>query len=102
MATLRTRLTVAYGAALTGGLIIFAIALYVVRVASSVDALGPTAIGQADRVMQPLRAWVLNGHPLVEEQPSLDPSEQTIRSLTGTSELAEELGRIDPPGRVVR
>jgi two-component system, OmpR family, sensor kinase len=97
MATLRTRLTVAYGAALTGGLIVFAIALYVVRVASGVDALGPTAIGQADRVLQPLRAWVLNGHPLVEEQPSLDPSDQTIRSLTGSAQSI--VGRI--PGYFV-
>ena len=38
MATLRTRLTVTYGAALIGGLIVFAVALYVVRVASGVDA----------------------------------------------------------------
>ena len=33
MATLRTRLTVAYGFALIGGLIVFAVALWTVRVA---------------------------------------------------------------------
>src|SRR5215212_5820000 len=84
MATLRTRLTVTYGAALIGGLIVFAVALYVVRVASAVDALGPAAIGQGDRVLQPLRAWVLNDHPLVEEQ--VDSMGATVRSLTGSAQ----------------
>ena len=68
MATLRTRLTVAYGFALIGGLIVFAVALWTVRVASGIDALGPTAIEQGDRVLEPLRAWVLNDHPLLEDQ----------------------------------
>jgi two-component system, OmpR family, sensor kinase len=84
MATLRTRLTVTYGAALIGGLIVFAVALYVVRVASGVDALGPTAIGQGDRVLQPLRNWALNDHPLVEEQ--VDSTGATVRSLTGSAQ----------------
>jgi two-component system OmpR family sensor kinase len=90
MATLRTRLTVTYGAALIGGLIVFAVALYVVRVASGVDALGPTAIGQGDRVLQPLRAWVLNDHPLVEEQ--VDSTGATVRTLTGSAQSI--VGRI--------
>ncbi|PYP78414.1 MAG: hypothetical protein DMD35_11350 [Gemmatimonadetes bacterium] len=90
MATLRTRLTVTYGAALIGGLIVFAVALYVVRVASGVDALGPTAIGQADRVLQPLRAWVLNAHALVEEQ--VDPTGSAVRTLTGSAQSI--VGRI--------
>ena len=83
MATLRTRLTVAYGFALIGGLIVFAVALWTVRVASGIDALGPTAIEQGDRVLEPLRAWVLNGHPLLEDQ-SVDDSATTRRSLTGS------------------
>ena len=90
MATLRTRLTVTYGAALIGGLIVFAVALYVVRVASGVDALGPTAIGQGDRVLQPLRAWVLNDHPLIEEH--VDSAGATARSLTGSAQSI--VGRI--------
>jgi len=90
MATLRTRLTVTYGVALIGGLIVFAIALYIVRIASSIDALGPTAIGQGDRVLQPLRAWVLNDHPLIDEQ--ADSTGATVRSLTGSAQSI--VGRI--------
>jgi two-component system, OmpR family, sensor kinase len=92
MATLRTRLTATYGVLLIGGLLIFAIALYVVRVASGVDALGPTAISQGDQVLQPLRAWVLNGYPLVEEQPSPDLSGARVRTLTGSAQSI--VGRI--------
>lgn len=92
MATLRTRLTVTYGVLLVGGLLIFAIALYVVRVASGVDALGPTAVSQGDQVLQPLRAWVLNGYPLVEEQPSPDLSGARVRTLTGSAQSI--VGRI--------
>ena len=91
MATLRTRLTVAYGFALIGGLIVFAFALWTVRVASGIDALGPTAIEQADRVLEPLRAWVLNDHPLLEDQPPAD-SAATRRSLTGS--VLSILGRM--------
>ena len=92
MATLRTRLTVTYGATLVGGLLVFAIALYVVRVASGETALGPTAIAQADQVLRPLRDWALNGHPLVEERPSPDFSGARVRSLTGSAQSI--VGRI--------
>jgi two-component system OmpR family sensor kinase len=91
VATLRTRLTVAYGFALIGGLIVFAVALWTVRVASGIDALGPTAIEQGDRVLEPLRAWVLNDHPLLEDQSPAD-SAATRRSLTGS--VLSILGRI--------
>ena len=47
MATLRARLTVTYGFALVGGLIVFAAALYAVRAADEVEALGPVAVGAA-------------------------------------------------------
>ena len=56
MATLRTRLTVTYGAALIGGLTVFAVALYVVRVASGVDALGPAAIDRLACALVPVHA----------------------------------------------
>ena len=92
MATLRTRLTVIYGATLVGGLLVFAIALYVVRVASGETALGPTAIAQADQVLQPLRDWALNGYPVVEERPSPDVSGARVRSLTGSAQSI--VGRI--------
>ena len=72
MATLRTRLTVAYGLALVGGLIVFAVALYSVRAASGVDALGPMAQGEGDRILTQLRAAVLNGIPLTVERSSPD------------------------------
>jgi signal transduction histidine kinase len=91
VATLRTRLTVAYGFALIGGLIVFAIALWTVRVASGIDALGPTAIEQADRVLEPLRAWVLNDHPLLDDQTTAD-SAAARRSLTGS--VLSILGRV--------
>ena len=97
MATLRTRLTVTYGATLVGGLLVFAIALYVVRVASGETALGPTAIAQGDQVLQPLRDWALNGNPLVEEQPPADSTGATVRSLTGSAQSI--VGRI--PGYFV-
>lgn len=74
MATLRTRLTIAYGLALVGGLIVFAVALYAVRAASSVEALGPIAQGEGDRVLIPLRNAVLNRIPLTIERTSLDSS----------------------------
>jgi signal transduction histidine kinase len=92
VATLRTRLTVSYGAALIAGLVTFAVALYFVRVASGVDSLGPTAIVQGDRVLQPLRAWALNGHPLTVEQMESDSSTILRRSLTGS--VLSIVGRI--------
>jgi two-component system, OmpR family, sensor kinase len=97
MATLRTRLTVTYGVTLVGGLLVFAIALYVVRVASGVDALGPTAVAQGDQVLQPLRDWALNGNPLVEDQSPADSSGPTVRSLTSSAQSI--VGRI--PGYFV-
>ena len=92
MATLRTRLTVTYGVLLIGGLLIFAIALYIVRVSTGEKALGPTVIAQGDQVLQPLRDWVLNGHPVVEEQPSPDLSGARVRMLTGSAQSI--VGRI--------
>ena len=86
MATLRTRLTVTYGVLLIGGLLIFAIALYIVRVSTGENALGPTVIAQADQVLQPLRDWALNGYPVVEERPSPDESGARVRSLTGSAQ----------------
>ena len=68
MATLRARLTVTYGLALVGGLIVFAAALYAVRAADEVDALGPVAVGEADRVLTQLRAAALNNIPLTVER----------------------------------
>jgi signal transduction histidine kinase len=92
MATLRTRLTVTYGVLLIGGLLIFAVALYVVRVSTGEKALGPTVVAQGDQVLQPLRDWVLNGYPLVEEQPSPDLSGARVRMLTGSAQSI--VGRI--------
>jgi signal transduction histidine kinase len=82
---------------LIAGLVAFAVALYFVRVASGVDSLGPSAIGQGDRVLEPLRAWVLNGHPLVVEQRDEETGSAPRRSLTGS--VLSIVGRI--PGYYV-
>jgi two-component system, OmpR family, sensor kinase len=85
VATLRARLTVTYGLALVGGLIVFAAALYAVRAADEVEALGPVAVGEADRVLTQLRAAALNNIPLTVARTSdsagvkvLSPSESML------------------------
>jgi hypothetical protein len=57
MATLRARLTVAYGFALVGGLIVFAVALVLVRVASGVERARPDGDRPGRPRAQPLRSW---------------------------------------------
>ena len=69
MATLRARLTVAYGAALVGSLIVFAGALYFARQARAMQELGPVALGQGDRALSYLRAAAMEGKALTIERP---------------------------------
>ena len=64
MATLRSRLTVAYAFALVGSLIVFAVALYVARNARGIQQLGPVALAQGDRALSYLRAATLQGDTL--------------------------------------
>ena len=88
MATLRSRLTVAYGFALVGGLIVFAVALYSVRAANGVQDLGPVALTQGDRALAILRAARQRGDTLTIERPIGDSgskkvlyASETMRSL---------------------
>jgi two-component system, OmpR family, sensor kinase len=78
VATLRARLTVTYGFALVGGLIVFAAALYSVRAASDIQELGPVALAQGDRALTILRAAALGGDTLTVERPLGDASGKTV------------------------
>jgi two-component system, OmpR family, sensor kinase len=55
MASIRTRLTVAYAGALVGALAAFGTALYVARRAAAYQELGRQAIVEADRVLETVR-----------------------------------------------
>ena len=81
MATLRTRLTVAYGFALIGGLIVFAVALCTrARRQRHRRARPHRDRRRATACCEPLRAWVLNDHPLLEEQTPRTPRTARDRS----------------------
>ncbi len=69
MATLRARLTVAYGIALIGSLVVFAVALYFARGARGIQELGPVALGQADRALGALRRGADRGEILTQLRP---------------------------------
>src|SRR5258708_8429770 len=69
MATLRARLTVAYGVALVGSVAVFSGALYVARRASSIDELGLVAFDEGDRALRCLVAAKREGKELTEERP---------------------------------
>src|ERR687895_2995495 len=56
MASIRTRLTIAYAGALVGALAAFAAALYVARRAAADQDLGDRAIVEADRVLDAIRS----------------------------------------------
>jgi two-component system OmpR family sensor kinase len=68
MATLRARLTVAYGFALVGSLIVFAAALFYARSARFDRDIGPVAFGQADRALAYLRTAADRGDTLTTER----------------------------------
>jgi two-component system OmpR family sensor kinase len=56
MASIRTRLTIAYAGALAGTLAAFGTALYVARRAAAYQDLGRQAIAEADRVLEAVRS----------------------------------------------
>jgi two-component system, OmpR family, sensor kinase len=93
VATLRARLTVTYGLALVGGLIVFAAALYAVRAAGEVEALGPVAVGEADRVLTQLRAAALNNIPLTDERTS-DSGGVKLKLLSPSESMLSVVGRM--------
>jgi signal transduction histidine kinase len=88
MATLRARLTVTYGLALVVGLVVFAVALYIVRAANGIEALGPVALSQGDRVLTQLRAAALNGIPLTVERSITDTTASVDSMLAATPDSA--------------
>jgi two-component system OmpR family sensor kinase len=92
VATLRARLTVAYGFALVGGLIVFAAALYVARGARGIRDLGPVALQQGDRALSYLRAASLEGVPLTVERPLGDSAHRT--TVYATEEMRNILERV--------
>jgi signal transduction histidine kinase len=92
VATLRARLTVAYGFALAGSLIIFAGALYFARTARALQELGPVALMQGDRALSYLRAASSQGTPLTREAP--DPTGKHGTRVYATEEMRSLLERV--------
>ena len=92
MATLRARLTVGYAFALVGGLVVFAVALYVARSARGIQQLGPVALAQGDRALAYLRAATLEGTPLTTvRRVGAGPNELRV---SGTEQLRSLLERV--------
>lgn len=71
MATLRARLTVAYGFALVGNVMLFAGALYFAHNARGLQLrqLGRVAVDQGDRTLARIRAAAREGRTLTERRP---------------------------------
>jgi two-component system OmpR family sensor kinase len=92
VATLRARLTVAYGFALVAGLIVFAAALYFARAARGLQELGPVALLQGDRALAYLRAASIEGRPLTVERQSGDSVHHT--TVYATEEMRNILERV--------
>jgi two-component system OmpR family sensor kinase len=71
MATLRARLTVAYGFALVGNVILFAGALYFAHNARGLQLrqLGRVAVDQGDRILFLIRAAAREGRTLTDRRP---------------------------------
>ena len=82
MATLRARLTVAYGFALVGNVILFAGALYFAHNArgTQLRQLGRVAVDQGERTLFLIRAAAREGRTLTERRPC---GEQRERGLDG-------------------
>ncbi len=92
MATLRARLTVAYGFALVGSLIVFAGALYFARSARGLQQLGPVALAEGDRALAYLRAAQEEGQVLTVVRARGDSSGRT--RVYATEALASLLERV--------
>lgn len=99
MATLRARLTVAYGFALVGNVILFAGALYFAHNArgTQLGQLGRVAVDQAERTLFLIRAAAREGRTLTERRPCGEPRDQLC--VFATSDLVELLDRV--PGYYV-
>src|SRR5260221_113201 len=92
MATLRARLTVAYGVALVGSVAVFSGALYVARRASSIDELGLVAFDEGDRALRFLVAAKREGKELTEERPCGEKRDS--RCVYATKDMRDLLERV--------
>src|SRR4051812_32979511 len=92
MATLRARLTVAYGFALVGCMIVFAIALYFARSLSGPGELGPLAYEQADQIIATLHSAKDAGIDLTVERPC--PEQREGRCVYASPKATELLERV--------
>lgn len=92
MATLRARLTVAYGVALVGSVAVFSGALYVARRASSIDELGLVAFDEGDRALGFLAAAKSAGKVLTEERPCGEKRDS--RCVYATKDMSDLLERV--------
>jgi signal transduction histidine kinase len=91
MATLRARLTVWYGFALVGSIIVFSGALFIAQNARSLQLrqLGQVAVAAADRVNDILREAAQSGKVLTEE----GPCDQKV-CVNATVEMLKQLDRV--------
>src|SRR3982074_3758272 len=92
MATLRARLTVAYGFALVGSVIVFAGALYFARDARVQRELDTLALEQGDRALRYLRPAAREGKQLTEERPCGE--KRDVRCVFARPELRDLLERV--------
>ncbi len=94
MATLRARLTVAYGFALVGNVIVFSGALLVAHNArgAQLQQLSAVAVAQADRTSEFLREMVRGGLALTEERQCGDHPE--VECAFATVDMLVRLDRI--------
>jgi signal transduction histidine kinase len=108
MASIRTRLTVAYAGALVSALAAFGTALYVARRAAAYQDLGHQAIVEADRILETVRSHqAANGPGSIADTVPLE-TPGAPRSVRLSKELSERLERLggyfivlDPGGRSV-
>ena len=91
MATLRARLTVAYGFALVGSVIVFSGALFFAHNARSLQLrqLGQVAVAAADRTNNALREAAQNGKVLTEQVPC-----DRVTCTTADVEMLKLLDRV--------
>lgn len=94
MATLRARLTVAYGFALVGNVLLFAGALYFAHNARGLQLrqLGRVAVDQGDRTLFLIRAAAREGRTLTERRPCGEPRDRLC--VFATADLVDLLDRI--------
>jgi two-component system, OmpR family, sensor kinase len=94
MATLRARLTVAYGFALVGNVILFGAALYFAHNARAIQLrqLGRVAVEQAERTLFVIRAAAREGRTLTKLQPCGEPRDR--QCVFATQDLEDLLEKV--------